>query len=175
MTEKLKQFIQDNKDLINQNTKDSWEEIYSKLAGDACGNFTEIMLSAEIDPSSILEYIPRYYLRSSKIQQYKILDSVTTIGFHAFYYCKSLMSIVIPDGVTSIGSSAFSGCDSLTSIEIPDRVTSIGSYAFADCTSLTNITFNGTMEEWNAIEKGIRWNYNVPATKVVCSDGEVFL
>ena len=35
--------------------------------------------------------------------------------------------------------------------------------------------YEGTVEEWKAISKGSSWNYNVPATKVVCKDGEVSL
>ncbi len=80
---------------------------------------------------------------------------------------------VIPDGVTSIGESAFHECWRLTSIEIPDSVISIGKSAFRYCESLTSITFEGTVAQWNAIEKDNDWDYSVPAKKVVCSDGEV--
>ena len=66
--------------------------------------------------------------------------SVTSIGFEAFLYCRSLTSITIPNGVTSIGNSAFWGCYSLTSITIPNSVTSIGDYAFMDCSGLTSVT-----------------------------------
>ena len=76
--------------------------------------------------------------------------------------------------VTKIANEAFKR-SAITSIIIPDRVTSIGNYAFVGCTSLTDITFNGTEEQWNAIEKGSDWNFSVPATKVVCTDGEVSL
>ena len=65
--------------------------------------------------------------------------NVTSIGYEAFYYCRSLTSIEIPSGVTSIGSYAFSGCSSLTSIEIPSGVTSIGNGAFSNCSSMTSI------------------------------------
>ena len=73
----------------------------------------------------------------------------------------------------SIGSFAFSGYTELTSVTIPDSVTSIGESAFYFCYRLTNITFNGTMEEWNVISKGTNWNFFVPATEVVCTDGTV--
>ena len=52
--------------------------------------------------------------------------SVTSIGYEAFYRCKSLTSVEIPNSVTSIGSSAFEDCKSLTSVEIGNSVTSIG-------------------------------------------------
>ena len=86
--------------------------------------------------------------------------------------CKN--SIIPADGsVMSIGSFAFSGYTELTSVTIPDSVTSIGESAFYFCYRLTNITFNGTMEEWNVISKGTIWNFFVPATEVVCTDGTV--
>ena len=71
---------------------------------------------------------------------YTIPDSVTSIGYGAFWGCTGLTSITIPDSVTSIGSNAFEYCTGLTSITIPDSVTSIEQRAFWDCTGLTSIT-----------------------------------
>lgn len=42
--------------------------------------------------------------------------SVTSIGYDAFFDCRSLTSITIPNSVTSIGDWAFGYCSSLTSI-----------------------------------------------------------
>ena len=102
-------------------------------------------------------------------------SGLTSIGDYAFYWCSGLTSINLPSGVTSIGDYAFSDCSGLTSIELPSGVTSIGRYAFNYCRSLTSITFAGTVEQWNAITKSNSWRSGVPATKVVCSDGEVSL
>lgn len=67
--------------------------------------------------------------------------SVTSIGERAFEYC-GLTSVTIPNSVTSIGWNAFFACRNLTSVTIPEGVTSIGSMAFEKCTSLTSITIS---------------------------------
>ena len=68
----------------------------------------------------------------SKGENFIIPDSVTSIGYGAFYRCDSLHSVTIPGSVTSIGDGAFVGCSSLNSVTIPDTVTSIGDSAFVN-------------------------------------------
>ncbi len=123
--------------------------------------------------SNPLSYAKKLYLNGELVTELVIPFEITTIKDYAFRNCTSLTSITIPDSVTSVGSSAFSGCTSLTSITIPDSVTSIGGNAFYMCRNLKEITFNGTVAEWNAINKRYNWNYNIPATEVICSDGVV--
>lgn len=121
MSPELKQFIKDHNDLINENVKESWEEIYNKIPYEIVGQFTQKILSAGInDPAELLGYIPKNYLRKSNIETYKIPNNVTSIGERAFSDCSSLKNIEITDSVTSIGYGAFDGCSGLKGVYITD-------------------------------------------------------
>ena len=69
-----------------------------------------------------------------------IPNSVTSIGYSAFYGCTGLNSLTIPNSVTSIGDYAFAGCSGLTSLTIPSSVTIIGDGVFSDCTGLITMS-----------------------------------
>ena len=157
-----------------------------------------IELQEVIIPDCVTNINNRAFFSCSFLTSVTIGDCVTNIAEKAFYGCSSLKKIILGNSVTSIGKDAFSNCTSLESITIPNSVTSIGISAFDNCTSLesiiisnsvtqiakqafnlckllTNITFEGTVEEWDNITKGDKWNYRVPATEVICSNGTVNL
>ena len=137
-----------------------------------CYKLTEINI-----PKGVTTIYPKTFYECSALKSITIPENVTDIGDSAFMHCESLKSITVPENVTKIGKSAFAYCKNLTSITIPAGVTNIGSEAFEMCVNLTDITFLGTKEQWENCTKSAPWKYNsgVPATKVVCSDGEVSL
>jgi|GEM_PF-1966168 len=125
-----------------------------------------------------------------------IENGVTSIGSSVFWNCDKLESIIIPEsvlsiensafsnsgiiditisnGTTKIGAYAFSNCTKLMSISIPDSLKELGEGAFMSCNALKDITFEGTVEQWNAIIKGNSWNYGVATDcTITCSDGTI--
>lgn len=90
----------------------------------------------------------------------------------AFSNVTQIQSVTIGNGVTALPAGAFSGCIALNSVRIGTGVKSIGADAFAYTTVLT-INFDGTKEEWNAIQKAEGWNGNSYILSVSCSDGSV--
>ena len=53
-------------------------------------------------------------------------EGLETIGDRAFYYCPSLMGVVLPKSLHSIGKHAFAECGRLRSITLPEGLQSIG-------------------------------------------------
>ena len=92
-----------------------------------------------------------FALTNSRMTSITLPDSVTSIGYSAFWQCEALTSINIPSGVTSIGAMAFADCPSLTSITIPSGVASIEYNTFSGCQSLTNVTIPSSV---TSIEEG---------------------
>ena len=67
-------------------------------------------------------------------------NSVTSIGYRAFYSCENLTEITLPNAVNYIGGEAFYSCTNLAKITLPNAVKFIGGEAFGFCKSLTSIT-----------------------------------
>lgn len=107
----------------------------------------------------------------------KIPDVVKTIGTRNLYgyscYGPWWTSVILPKELEFIGCTAFES-NQMTEIIIPKTVKFIGDAAFCACYNLVKVSFTGTVAEWNAIEKGnYKWvEGEIPADKVICSDGE---
>lgn len=129
-------------------------------AFEGCGKLTSIYFTGDIAGWCGISGL--FYLMSSSRTLYVNNEELTG-------------EVIIPDTVAEIKTDAFYGCASITSVIMPNSVKVIGDWAFFGCSGLSEIEFKGTVEQWNAILKGGGWNCNVPATKVICSDGEVAL
>lgn len=140
----------------------------------------------------------------SQITSIVIPEGVTDIGDSAFGNCNLLTRVSIPDSIKNLSPSAFWGTDNLqyniyngakylgnssnpyvvlvgavsqgiTECTVHNGTKVIGESAFSGCDKLKSINFTGTVAQWNGITKGNNWYLYIPATKVICSDGEVAL
>lgn len=138
----LKQFIEDNIELIEQNTYHSWQEVYSNLeeydGSDLPGEFGKCMLDAGINPCEVLGYVPRRFLQFQKdVTNFEIPDNCTYIGMGAFEDT-SIEHIEIPLSVIEVDPLAFAG-SKLKEIILPDSVNSVRNGAFHSCQQLEKV------------------------------------
>lgn len=128
------------------------------------GSGGEVVIPSHINGLPVTR-LDTYALMNANLMAVTIPNTVTDIGFGAFYLCIDLASVTIPDSVTNISQQAFaecrgltnvvlsanlksiegavfSGCAALKTISIPASVTNIGEGAFSLCYSLSNITLS---------------------------------
>jgi len=74
-----------------------------------------------------------------KMTEVSIPDTITTIGYAAFYKCSNLRSIELPDSVTVVPESMCTGCWRLRNVRLGNRTECIGVDAFKDCEFLQHI------------------------------------
>lgn len=111
------------------------------------------------------------------------MTQLTQVGHGDFFYpnvdefpiaCIRDLQKVREDITTELEAEQFEpACKDIQSVTISENVTSIGDGAFAGCENLIEIIFNGTKEQWEAIEKGSCWDYNTGDYVVRCTDGEI--
>lgn len=133
-----------------------------------CSGLTSITL-----PKGLTEISENMFAMCPNLTDIKIPDSVKTIGEYAFAGCWGLTDITIPEGVTFISYNAFMSCRELTGITIPKSITTIERSAFSGCRNLADIYFDGTLEEWDAVEKEDGWIYNSYDYTIHCTNGDL--
>ena len=111
---------------------------------------------------------------ASKLESITLPGGVNVYGM-LFMNCEHLKTVVISEGAESIGEYAFRDCIALENVVIPSTVKTIGNYAFQDCTALKTIRFEGTRDQWANVKKSSSWNDKVPATYVICIDGNAYI
>ena len=133
-----------------------------------CSSLTSITI-----PDSVTSIGNSAFSGCSSLTSITIPDSVTSIGSAAFYNCKGLTNLTIGNGVENIDDYTFFGCSNLTSVTIGNGVTSINTQAFTLCKKLTEINYNGTKEQWYAIEKKSSWDEYSNNFTIHCTDGDI--
>ena len=93
-----------------------------------------------------------YKWNSSSTDSYSVLtsvtlpDSITSIGYEAFYNNTKLSFEKLPDSLETLGSYAFYNT-AIGNFTIPPKVTKIPNYCFAHCKNITSITIPATVTD----------------------------
>lgn len=103
---------------------------------------------------------------------------VTRIPFGAFRRYKELKNLVLDMRVESLEEYAITECESLEEIYLPVTLKRIGYYAISVCPNLKLITYEGTKEQWEKIDKDdyYGWYDDInPEAVIRCKDGDIKL
>lgn len=106
------------------------------------------------------------------LKEVVIAEGVKEIGLCAFFGT-AITELRIPESVTKLGSQFAEGCKKLKTVYLPKGLITIGISAFEDCKALKSVYYSGTVQQWHAVTKDIRWDANTASYTVYCSDGEV--
>ncbi len=141
--------------------------------------FAASSLESVVLPKSLKKLADNAFVDCKELKRVDF-NGYTEVPYGMFHNARSLTEVVGLENITAIGDYAFTGCDSLEEITIGAALTEIGQQAFYANFNLKTINFAGTVEQWNAIKKGLGWNTlmndpdwheKIPVELINCSDG----
>lgn len=146
MDESVKNFIEDNIDLIENNEFEKFFEIaYSNSVTVTISDFTTVFVDAGINFLDHMKSVPAWCFNNLRnIDTIVLPHNIESVEFSAFYG-SSLKNISIPDSVKSIDHHAFTKTN-LTSIVFPKSCSVVERAACSDCLYLKTATFEGNAE-----------------------------
>jgi hypothetical protein len=165
---------------INLITENKFEDLYRIALRESVviEDLTNSLLKADIYPLEHMSYVPQefFYKSTKSIDGFIIPHNIVDIRERSFYET-DLTEITIPEGVQSIYTLAFARCKNLLFVTIPHSIEFIDRAVFTGCESLVEIRYNGTIEEWNKIDRHDKWLSisSVLTAKLICKDGELWV
>ena len=132
---------------------------------------TRVLLESGINPLDHMSRIPPYYAAYLPVDSVDIPLTIVYIEESAFESCDKLISVVLPQSVKTIDDFAFYDCRNLQRCTLPASLIRIGDGVFYSCSKLTRLTYLGTMEQFQALDKGDSDWANATITQIECTDG----
>ena len=146
-----------------------------------CSNITNILIPSSVTSISNTSWSSCVHLKNILVDEnneyYKSINGnlYDKEGKTFIQYAsgKEDKEFTIPDGVETIGSGAIAYSRSLEKLYIPNSVTFIGLHGFGICDSLANVYFDGTTEEWEAIEDKCSTEGWLSSKTIIHYDGKI--
>jgi len=108
--------------------------------------YRKVRLESITIPSTVIEIGQEAFMHCNGLREVVFNDcGIKTIGYSAFFDCKSLESIIFPSTLTEIGNSAFANCNNLRTIVLNEGLRTIKGHGFESCSSLQSITLPSTL------------------------------
>ena len=118
--------------------------------------FRGIDIRSIILPNSIDIIGTSAFRNCVNLHEVKQLKPYVAILEYAFAGCVNLNEFELPENVNDFGNDItahlFEGCVNLSRVYIPKSIEYIRSNAFNGCTNLTTVYYEGSEDEWNAID-----------------------
>lgn len=129
----------------------------------------------------------------SLLEKITLPDNIKYISDYGFFGCRSLTTINSDNNIEFIGEYAFIACaikemsfpkikklwdgalyesSELETLSLGGDLEYIGRQAL-HCPKLTTINYNGTKEQWKAVEKVGDWDYGLLNYTIYCTDGTI--
>lgn len=132
------------------------------------GNFNAPLTELSI-PS--IEIVRQDCFNDLNVGTLTIPDSVKTIMHNCFNNCQN-KTLIMSKNVQTIEDYCFRQMN-IGTLDLPASLRAIGDYSFTRCYNLGTINFEGTMAQWDEVEKGERVFDRAMTSVVHCSDGDV--
>ena len=132
MTDAVKNFIEENIDLIEENDFKTFFLRTVRLRPQQVGELSKALEDAEIYPLNYLGYVPAYYMYGTDIEIFAPKPGITYISQGAFRYCDNLISVDLPESVRYIHAHAFEDLPNLKELNLPSSLKCIDATAFLD-------------------------------------------
>ena len=151
-TKTLQKFLNENKDIINNNNFETFfNNVEKELDVEKWNLLLQAMQKADIDFLPYIHYVPENYLKGNK----------------------EVTEVKIPEGIKNIRYGAFVECSNLKTIYLPSTLQKIELNVFAKCNSLKKVYYNGTKHQWREIYKTVTGNEPLFESTINCTDGDV--
>ncbi len=103
-------------------------------------------------PSSVKYLADGAFEKNKDVTSVVVPASIKEIRASTFWYCDNLTSVEL-NGAEHIDFGVFAACNKIKDIKISGNLKSIDVRAFCDNDSTATITFYGTEDTWNKVEK----------------------